>query len=305
MARLPPLNALKCFEAAARLKSFSRAAKELNVTQSAVSHQIRQLEDWFGAALFDRQGRETVPTARAQDFAGVLEDAFNSIATASKRLKQHDQGLTLTIAAIPSIATIWLIPRLAEFLRDHPEIAVKVVYAFHGHALDFGETDIAVLYGKGVWAGARADASDGRRVASRVQRAIPGEGGRPRRPERIAKASLLHDTDLAAWQKWFKAAGVAGPEVSAGPIFEDFNLLRSSALAGHGVALAPPTLIADDLAAGRLVTLSDVSVFKSYGYYVLEPEDPDPRKAAAAETFKRWLFLRRKAHLTFRLRRPI
>jgi LysR family transcriptional regulator, glycine cleavage system transcriptional activator len=290
MARLPPLNALKCFEAAARLRSFSRAASELNVTQSAVSHQIRQLEDWFGAALFDRQGRETVPTARAQDFAGVLEDAFNAIATASKRLKQPDHGLTLTIAAIPSIATIWLIPHLAEFLRDHPEITVRVVYAFHGHALDFGETDVAVLYGKGVWAGARAThLMDGAShpICSTL---FLEKAGDLSTTERIRSASLLHDTDRTAWQKWFKAAGMAAPEPASGPIFEDFNLLRSAALAGHGIALAPPTLVADDLAAGRLVKLSDVSVFKSYGYYVLEPEDPDPRKAAAAETFKRWLF---------------
>jgi LysR family transcriptional regulator, glycine cleavage system transcriptional activator len=290
MVRLPPLNALKCFEAAARLKSFSRAADELNVTQSAVSHQIRQLEDWFGAALFDRQGRETVATARAQDFAAVLEDAFGAIATASKRLKQPDQGLTLTIAAIPSIATIWLIPRLAEFLREHPEISVKVVYAFHGHALDFGETDIAVLYGKGVWAGAKAAHLMEGACHPVCSGLFLEKAGDLRAPERIMGVSLLHDTARSAWQKWFKAAGIAAPDVSAGPIFEDFNLLRSAALAGHGVALAPPTLIADDLAAGRLVRLSDVSVFQSYGYYVLEPEDSDPRKAAAADTFKRWLF---------------
>lgn len=290
MAKLPPLNALKCFEAAARHKSFSRAADELHVTQSAISHQIRQLEEWFGIALFDRQGRETVATARAAEFAAILGDCFGTIATAARRLKQSDHGMTLTIAAIPSIATIWLIPRLAEFLRENPEMSVKVIYAFHGHALDFSETDIAIHYGKGDWPHANAShLMDGgcHPVCSALF--LEKSGGLDS-PLQIFSSVLLHDTDRTAWQKWFKSAGLLTPEASPGPIFEDFSLLRSAALAGNGIALAPPALIADDLAAGRLIKLSSIAVFKSYGYYVLEPEEADPRKAEAADVFKRWLF---------------
>src|SRR5260221_13205150 len=128
MPRLPPLNALKCFEAAARAGSFSRAADDLHVTQSAVSHQIRQLEDWFGQTLFDRLGRQTVPTPKGEELAKALGEAFDIMAVACKRLAQSDAGPALTIAVLPSIATIWLIPRLARFFGRHPNISVQVIY---------------------------------------------------------------------------------------------------------------------------------------------------------------------------------
>ena len=139
MAKLPPLNALKCFEAAARSASFSRAAEELHVTQSAVSHQIRQLEQWFGVTLFDRQGRQTVPTARGEELARALAEAFDMIGSACRRIAQPDSAPALTIAALPSVATIWLIPRLSHFFRANPDISVKVIYAFHNQRIDFDE----------------------------------------------------------------------------------------------------------------------------------------------------------------------
>ncbi len=110
LTRLPSLNALRCFEAAARSGSFSRAAEELNVTQSAVSHQVRQLEQWFGLSLFDRQGRQTVPTPKGQELARSLAEAFDIMGAACRRIAQSETGPALTIAALPSIATIWLIP---------------------------------------------------------------------------------------------------------------------------------------------------------------------------------------------------
>ena len=137
MARLPPLNALKCFEAAARSHSFSKAADELHVTQSAISHQIRQLEQWFGVSLFDRQGRQTVPTAKGEELAQALAESFEIIGKACKRIVQSDQGPPLTIGVLPSIATIWLIPKLSHFFRSNPDIPVKVIYAFHGQSFNF------------------------------------------------------------------------------------------------------------------------------------------------------------------------
>jgi DNA-binding transcriptional LysR family regulator len=289
VSRLPSLNALRCFEAAARSGSFSRAAEELNVTQSAVSHQVRQLEQWFGLTLFDRLGRQTVPTAKGQELARSLAEAFDIMAAACRRLQQSDAGPALTIAALPSFATIWLIPRLSQFFRDHPEVSVKVVYAFAGQQIDFDEVDIAVLWGPGEWEGCRST------------RLLPGstvpicnpiyleKEGPFDVPQAILGKPLLHDTDRLDWQNWMRHAGLKHAGPSPGPIFQDFNLLRASALAGQGIALCPRRLIEDDLASGRLVQLFDIDIKHDYAYSIIEPGSGGGRRSEAVETFKHWL----------------
>ena len=289
VSRLPSLNALRCFEAAARSGSFSRAAEELNVTQSAVSHQVRQLEQWFGLTLFDRMGRQTMPTPKGQELARSLAEAFDIMAGACRRLQQSDGGPALTIAALPSFATIWLIPRLSQFFQDHPEISVKIVYAFAGHKIDFEEVDIAVLWGAGEWEGCRST------------RLLPGstvpicnpiyleKEGPFDVPQAILGKPLLHDTDRLDWQNWMRHAGLKHAGPSPGPIFQDFNLLRAAALAGQGIALCPQRLIADDLASGRLVQLFDIDIKHDYAYSIIEPASGSGRRSEALHTFKDWL----------------
>lgn len=289
MIRLPPLNALKCFEAAARSGSFSKAAEELHVTQSAVSHQIRQLEEHFGFPLFDRQGRQTVATARGRELAEALSEAFGIMASACKRAKQANSGPSLTIAVLPSIATIWLIPRLPQFFRDFPHIGVKVIYAFHDAPVDFNDVDVAILYGTGHWQGAvLTPFLDGASIAV-ANTGFVEKHGPFDKPEALLAAPLIHDTNLSGWQRWFRAAGLGSVDPIPGPIFEDFNLLRSAVLAGSGAALCPASLIAGDLKAGRLVQLSAVTQREENNYYVLEPENPEPARAEAIETFTVWL----------------
>lgn len=289
MVRLPPLNALKCFEAAARSGSFSKAADELHVTQSAVSHQIRQLEEHFGFPLFDRQGRQTVPTTRGRELADSLSEAFAIMASACKRAQQSGSGPSLTIAALPSVATIWLIPKLSDFFRDHPEIGVKVMYAFHGMPVDFNDIDVAILYGTGHWPGAVVTPFlDGTSIAvgnaSFIEKYGPFD-----KPEALLAAPLIHDTNLSGWQRWFRAAGLGSVDLASGPIFEDFNLLRAAVLAGSGAALCPASLIAGDIKAGRLMQLSEITQREENNYYVLEPENPEPARAEAIKLCKQWL----------------
>lgn len=289
MAKLPPLNALKCFEAAARSGSFSKAAKQLHVTQSAVSHQIRQLEEWFGFALFDRQGRQTVATPKGEELARAMAEAFDIMGAACKRIVQSDAGPALTIASLPSIATIWLIPKLSAFFREHPEISIKIVYAFHGQGIDFEDFDIAILWGKGHWQGARITRFlDGATVAV-CNTALLEKEGPFASPQSLLGKPLLHDTDRIGWQRWMRAAGLKHAGPSPGPIFEDFNLLRAAALASQGIALCPASLIVDDIASGRLVQLFDIKVNNDLAYYLIEPEDAQHRHAAAIATFKDWL----------------
>jgi DNA-binding transcriptional LysR family regulator len=289
MVRLPPLNALKCFEAAARSGSFSKAADELHVTQSAVSHQIRQLEEHFGFPLFDRQGRQTVPTSRGRELAEALSEAFAIMASACKRAQHAHEGPSLTIAALPSVATIWLIPRLSDFLRDHPQIGVKVMYAFHGAPVDFNDIDVAILYGTGHWQDAAVTPFlDGTSIAV-ASKSFVEKHGPIDKPDALLAAPLIHDTNMSGWQRWFRAAGLGSVDLPPGPIFEDFNLLRSAVLAGSGAALCPASLIDGDIKAGRLVKLSDFTQREENAYYVLEPENPEPARAEAITLFKQWL----------------
>jgi len=289
MPRLPPLNALRCLEAAVRARSFTRAADELNVTQSAVSHQIRQLEAWFGISLFQRLGRETEPTERALEFGQALSEAFGIIATACRRASQRETGPVLTIAVIPSIATIWLIPRLSQFMTQHPGIAIKVVYAFHGAPIDFSETGIAILWGKEPFPTGRVTRFLDGATYPVCSASFLEKYGPFRELSDIARVPVLHDTDEQGWQTWFHAAGLKSQPIPHGPFFADFNLLRAATLAGQGAALCPASLIADDVGSGRLAILFKTPIHQDLAYHILEPEDPDPAQANTVATFKAWL----------------
>jgi LysR family transcriptional regulator, glycine cleavage system transcriptional activator len=296
MARLPPLNALRCFEAAARHQSFSKAALELHVTQSAISHQIRLIEDWFGMSLFSRQGRQTIPTGHGREFAEAVEDAFKIVQDAAVRLKASEANPTLTIASIPSIATIWLIPRLEGFFKAHPEFPVKVVYSIYGQAIDFTDVDICITWG--------VKASDEHRhtllfPGASVAVGHPGlveRAGPFDTPEALLTAPLLHDTNRADWQTFMRLAGIRNAPQSPGPLFEDFNFLRAAALAGQGLALCPKSVVQSDIDAGRLVELyKGIAVKEDYGYWLVEPNDG--KASPAREAFKKWLMNKAQATL--------
>lgn len=289
----PPLNALRAFEAVARTGSFQAAAEDLHVTQSAVSHQIKHLEQWLGAPLFDRRGRSPKLLPRAVALARDLTMAFDGIDAACRRARPASSEGTLVVAAIPSVAICWLIPRLPAFRALHPDIQLRVIYAHHGHEIDFTSTDVAFTF---------ADAQPvGEGILSRpflsgrsmpvASRALVGPGPTEASAERLLELGLLHDTDLSGWKTWFARAGLSAPTRLPGSIFEDFNLLRAAALAGQGVALCSLAMIQPDLAAGHLVQLSDISVLEEFDYYLtqsnLTPRDAGRRKAR--QTFLSWI----------------
>jgi DNA-binding transcriptional LysR family regulator len=288
----PPLTALRAFEAVARTGSFRAAAEALFVTQPAISHQVRHLEQWLGAPLFDRSGRVPVLLPRGVALARELTMALDAIETACRRARPAAEG-GLVVAAIPSVAICWLIPRLPAFRALHPDIQLRVIYAHHGHEIDFTSTDVAFTF---------ADAQPvGEGILSHpflsgcsvpvASRALVGPGPTEASAERLLELGLLHDTDLSGWKTWFARAGLSAPTRLPGSIFEDFNLLRAAALAGQGVALCSLAMIQPDLAAGHLVQLSDISVLDEFDYYLtqsnLTPRDAGRRKAR--QTFLSWI----------------
>jgi LysR family transcriptional regulator, glycine cleavage system transcriptional activator len=286
-----PLNALRVFEAAARRGSFSAAAEELCVTQSAVSHQIRQFEDWLGGPLFAREGNRIRLLPHGEALAKTLAGSFSEIELACRRARRAAGPPTLVIAAIPSVAVCWLVPRLADFRARHPATEIRVVYAIHGQRIDFVDTDFALVFSEGppriegiratpFLPGASAPVCNAQ-LAAAIRRAGLGPG--------LVAAELLHDSHLGGWREWLARAGIEAPSSLPGPVFEDFNLLRAAALAGQGVALCPVAMIEKDLGSGRLVQLSSVTVHEEYAYYLLERPPADAAARKAAEAFRSWL----------------
>lgn len=283
-----PLGALRVFEAAARHGNFSRAAKELCVTQSAVSHQIRGLEAWLGSPLFDRQGNRATLLPHAETLARALRRSFADVENACHQARRAGGPPTLTIAAIPSVAICWLIPRLHEFITLAPTTEIRLVYAFHGQPIEFRDADVAVVYGP-----VPPETS-----GTVVTRFLPGVTAPVSAPhlglDRSAtgadmmRAGLLHDTDASGWRAWLEAAGEPNAVVP-GPVFEDFNLLRAAALAGQGVALCPLAIVADDLREGRLVQLSERAIRSDSAYYVVVPGDRNLPSSSMVSLFRDWL----------------
>lgn len=265
---LPPLGMLRAFEAAARLASFSRAADELHVTHAAVSHQIRLLEEWFGRPLFVREKRGVRLLAEAEGLAAALTSAFDRIAVETELLRLNAKA-QVNVACIPSIATRWLIPALGAFLRRHPEIDVKVVYAMAEQQLRETGCDVLITLG--------ADRSDGtrsERLFSRINRPVASPRyiermGDLRAPQAIASADLLHDETTARWRDWLAKAGQTTGHTLRGPVFQDFNLLATAVIAGHGVALCPVEVFRREIDGGDLIVLSDIATLENESYFLI------------------------------------
>jgi LysR family glycine cleavage system transcriptional activator len=283
---LPSLNGLRAFEAAARHMSFTRAAAELNVTQTAISHQIRRLEDQLGIPLFVRRNRALALTREAEDYLPSIRSAFEDLRRATDRLRRPENEAVLTVSTTASLATKWLVTRVAAFQDANPGIEVRMTTS--SHLVDFQReaVDMAVRYGRGAWPGLRADwlmAEDLYPVCS------PLLAPTLRRPEDLARQTLLHTTvSREDWQLWLTAAGLpVSIAKQRGLMFDQPFMATQAAIDGLGVALGVRHLVENDIAAGRLVAPFDLVLPSDAGYYVVAPESvaDTPRIAK----FRDWL----------------
>ncbi len=285
--RLPPLNALRAFEAAARHLSFTQAARELHVTQAAISHQVKTLEEFLGLRLFRRLNRALLLTEEGQTYLPPVRRIFDQLYEATKRLTDTETRGRLTVSVLPSFAARWLVSRLGRFREAYPDIDVRVAPA--AHLVDFfrEDVDIAIRYGRGHYPGLRVDrlmTEDIFPVCS------PGllAGPHPlRRPRDLGYQTLMHDDDHGDWRTWLLAAGVDDVDPSRGPIFTDSSMLIQAAATGQGVALARGALAQEDLAAGRLVRPFELSLPAEFAYYIVCPEPTADQPKIKA--FRDWL----------------
>jgi LysR family glycine cleavage system transcriptional activator len=291
--RLPPLNSLRAFEAAARHLSFTRAAEELHVTPAAISHQIKALEAHLGVKLFRRLNRTVLLTDAGQACVSGLSEAFDRMAAALEGLRAQDCGGPLTVSTSPAFAAKWLVPRLERFQERCPEIDVRVSAAMR--LVDFAreDVDVAIRYGPGRYPGLLSELLLTNEVVPVCAPALLG-GPRPLRvPQDLRHHTLLHDDTPTSdgaypnWAMWLGAAGVEGVDPSRGPRFDYAGLVVEAAAVGRGVALALSTIATGDLAAGRLVRPFAVAVPTPFAYYVVCPEATAAR--AKVEAFRCWL----------------
>jgi LysR family glycine cleavage system transcriptional activator len=284
---LPPLAALKVFEAAARHLSFTRAAEELSVTQAAVSHQIKALEARIGFPLFRRLGRRLVLTDAAQAYVTELREAFDLIVAATRRLRAQDSAGVLNATVLPSFAVTWLLPRLARFRAAHPEIDVRI--SSDSRAVDFAreDFDVGIRAGRGPWPGLHTELVATQRFFPVCSPALL-EGPHPlKEPADLRRHTLLHDEPRDRWQLWLNLVGVDGVDAWRGPGFSHSNLVIQAAVEGQGVAIASDTLAAADLRAGRLVRPFPQSLPSDESYWLVYPAGAAARPKVAA--FRAWL----------------
>ena len=269
--RLPPLNALRAFEAAARHESFTRAAAELSVTQGAISHQVKALEIELGLKLFNRERQRLVITEAGRAYCIVVRDALDMIADGTARLLQRQNSGALTVSTSPNFATKWLVHRLGRFAAEYPDIDLRVSASLHHVDFVREDVDLAIRHGEGAANGlhiTRLCAEERFPVcAPRLVREFP----RPLTPRDIAGLPLLHLNDRQDWLKWFQAAGLEDTRTMRGPVLDQDNMVIDAAVDGQGVALARTTLAAHDLLAGRLVRPSPSALAVPYAYWIVCP----------------------------------
>ena len=293
MARpLPPLNALRAFESAGRHLSFTKAAVELSVTPAAISHQVKALEELLEVPLFRRLTRALRLTDAGQAALPTLSQGFDKLAQGVEQMRAHCESGVLTISVSPSFGAMWLMPRLEHFRSRHPDIEIRIDGTDRLVDLARDVADVALRYGPGGYNGVRLDC-----LFSPVNTPVCSpallSGEHPlRQPDDLRHHTLLHvdwkDAE-ASWRMWLLASGLHDIDPTRGPRFTMENMAVQAALDGHGVALIGDILVADDLAAGRLVRPFDprLSTPLTFSYYLLSAKDSAEQPKVAA--FRDWL----------------
>lgn len=283
--KLPPLHALAAFEAAARHQSFAKAAEELFLTHSAVSHRIRQLEESLGAKLFLRLNRSILLTPAGAQFLETVRETLHKLQSASSRLAA-DRRLGVRISVAPAFPSQWLAHRIGEFLAKHPTIDLEIQSNSHMVNLRTEDIDVGVRFGDGHWPDHHCVKLFSDEFSPVCSPAYLQKVAPIRAPQDLKRAVLLRNSKVA-WKEWFDAVGLDWEEPRSGPLFAEVNLLLDAAASGAGVALAGRVLTTAGLRSGRLVKVLDATAHSKRAFYaVCLPEKLQRREVAV---FVEWL----------------
>ncbi len=287
MKRIPPLNALKAFEAAAKHLSFTRAADELFVTQAAVSHQIKLLEEFLSVKLFLRKNRTLLLTEDGQAYYSDIKDIFVHIHEATERLLTRGAKGSITVAMPPSFAAQWLVPRISQFAQLYPDIDVRI------KAVDFDEgfldesTDIAIYYGRGRWQGLYSVQLHKEYLTPLCSPMLFASSKPLEHLSDLAQHILLHDSSRDAWKSWLKHHQIKGVNVNQGPMFSHSMLVLQAAALGQGIALGNTILAKPEIEAGRLICPFDERVESKDGFYLVSEQSQSEQEKITL--FREWM----------------
>jgi LysR family transcriptional regulator, glycine cleavage system transcriptional activator len=285
--RLPPLKSLRAFEAAARHLSFTRAADELFVTQAAVSHQIKSLEEFLGVTLFIRRNRALLLTDEGQSYWPKIRDIFEILSSATEQLKAQRASGSLTVSVVPTFATVWLVPRLSHFSELHPEIEVRLKAS--DESVDFvrEDIDVAIYYDTGDYPGLHSSTLLNERLTPLCSPQFLEGSKQLISPNDLQNHTLLHDGNTNDWRRWLKFAGVKGVNLNSGPVFSHTAMVQQAAIYGQGIAMGHSVLSKADVLAGRLVQPFELMMESDFSYDIVCPLESAQRPKIKA--FTEWL----------------
>ena len=290
----PPLHLLRAFSAVARFDSVSRAAEALHLTQSAVSKQVKELEGWVGVPLFERSRKRLALTPAGERYEKAVRSVLTQLEAATLELiTSDDGGGALHLSSLPTFAAKWLIPRLPQFQRQHPQVTLHFVPYVHSYDFERPELDCSILFGEGHWPGAHAHYITGSDVALIAPRLGVADWA-IHTPVDVTRHTLLrHVTVPEAWLRWSETHGVPGLiDPLAGPQFDQFQTMIRAVMAGMGLALVPRCLVQDEITGGLVrEPLGDALLRGGYqsdkGYWFCFPEGRTPLHAL--QCFRQWL----------------
>lgn len=290
--RLPPLKALRVFDASARHLSFTRAAEELFVTQAAISHQIKSLEEHLGLKLFVRKNRALRLTEEGQSYYHDIKHIFTSLHDATERLLNRGAKGAITVSSQASFAIQWLVPRLTAFNALHADIDVRIKAVEQPENSLTEDVDVAIYYGRGRWPNTHADKLHTEYIIPVCSPLLAQNNTINGKPallsyNDLSAHTLLHDTSRRGWKRWFKQVGVKAANVNHGPIFSHSTMVLQAALHGQGIALAYSVLAQPDIDSGRLICpFNDVLMSKNAYFIVCRENQKDSPKIIA---FRQWM----------------
>lgn len=289
---LPPLNALKAFESSGRHLSFTKAAAELNVTPAAISHQVKALEELLETPLFRRLTRALQLTPAGEAALPLLTQGFDALSSGVDKVRAEKENKDLVISVSPSFGAMWLLPRLDLFRSRHPEIEIRIDGTDRRVDVARGDADVAIRYGPGGYGGLRVDWLFSQRNTPVCSPALLSGVHPLRQPADLRHHRLLHvdwRNAEASWRMWLLAAGLREVDPTRGPRFTMENMALQAAIDGQGVALIGDVLVAEEIAAGRLVRPFDpeLSTPLSFSFYLLSATDS--AKVPKVEAFRGWL----------------
>ena len=282
-SQLPPLKALRAFEAAARHGSFTAAAGELSLTQGAISYQVRHLESNLGIALFQRSARQVNLTPQGQSLYRTTHRLFRELEDEIHKIAPGKDQLILTVSVSTYFVTRWLSKRLGHFLNNHPEVTIRLQHSVNDPGFTVEDVDLAIRWGNGDWQQGESEL-----LIPSPMMAVCAPDLMPDKARLVdlRNQTFLHDQDSTdGWREWLRQAGMADMECGSGPVIDDPNVRVQSAIDGQGLVLAN-SLLNDDIAAGRLVEPFDIRL-EGYGFHLLY--EPAAKRRGAFQLFRQWL----------------